>query len=76
MPEPTPEQESALYERLLNGEEAVIAEISHHWLKKIVELAEHYTTSQVLIEDLVQEGNIGLLLGLRQLLGRVPTILF
>lgn len=72
LPEPSPEQESALYERLLNGEEAVIAEISHHWLKKIVELAEHYTTSQALIEDLVQEGNIGLLLGLRQLLGRVP----
>lgn len=72
MPEPSPEQECALYERLLRGDEAVIAEISHHWLKKIVELAEHYTTAQVLIEDLVQEGNMGLLLGLRQFLGNVP----
>ena len=72
MPVLTPEQENMLYQRLFKGEEAVIADISHHWLRRIVELAEHYTTAQVMIEDLVQEGNIGLLLGLRQFLGQVP----
>lgn len=72
MPVVTPEQESVLYERLLKGDEAAIADISHHWLKRIVELAKHYTTAQVMIEDLVQEGNMGLLLGLRQFQEKAP----
>ena len=72
IPELTSEQENILYQRLLKGEEAVIADISHHWLKRIVELAEHYTTAQIMLEDLVQEGNIGLLLGMRKILGNFP----
>ena len=72
IPELTSEQENILYQRLLKGEEAVIADISHHWLKRIVELAEHYTTAQIMLEDLVQEGNIGLLLGMRKILGNTP----
>ena len=35
-------------------------------------MAKHYTTAQVMIEDLVQEGNMGLLLGLRQFQEKAP----
>lgn len=65
----TKEQKNVLYQRLLQGE-AVTEEISHQWLKKIIRIAEGYVTPQVLMEDLVQEGNISLLLGLGQLQGK------
>lgn len=65
----TGEQKNMLYRRLLAGEEAVTEEISHQWLKKIIKIAKEYVTPRVLLEDLVQEGNISLLLGLGQLLG-------
>lgn len=69
IPELSKEQEILLYERLLAGEETVIADISGQWLRKIIEIAGAYATDKVLLEDLVQEGNIGLLLGAQQLLG-------
>lgn len=66
----TKEQQNTLYQRLLAGEEAVTEELSHQWLKKVIRIAEGYVTSRVFLEDLVQEGNIGLLMGLGQLLGK------
>ncbi|WP_075721143.1 hypothetical protein [Roseburia sp. 499] len=63
-------QEAVLYERLANGEEQVIAEISNQWLKKVVEIASEYNVDDVLLDDMVQEGNIGLLMGLQSLLGK------
>ena len=62
------EQECILYEKLLSGEEDVIPDISKQWLRKIAEIAESYVTDRVLIEDLVQEGNMGLLVGMQQIL--------
>lgn len=70
VPTLTKEQERTLYKRLLKGEDPVISEISHQWLRRIISLAENKITEQVLLEDLVQEGNMGLLLGLRQFLGK------
>ncbi len=64
------EEEQNLYQRLLLGEESVIGELSGQWLKKVISLAKSYVTPQALLEDLVQEGNMGLLTGLRQILGR------
>ncbi len=66
----TKEQEQKLYECLLSGEESVIGELSAQWLKRVIRLAKNYVVPQVLLEDLVQEGNMSLLMGLRQLLGR------
>lgn len=63
-------QEVVLYERLANGEEQVIAELSNQWLKKVVEIASEYNVDDVLLDDMVQEGNIGLLMGLQSLLGK------
>lgn len=66
----TDQQETALYERLANGEETAIAELSTGWLKKVVEIAAAYETDSVLLDDMVQEGNMGLLMGLQSLLGK------
>ena len=67
----TKEQQTALYHKLLSGEKTAIEEISHQWLKKIIEIAGEFVTPRVFLEDIVQEGNIALLLGLGQLLGKV-----
>lgn len=66
----TEQQETALYERLANGEETVIAELSRQWLKKVVEIASEYQVEDVLLDDMVQEGNMGLLMGLQSFLGK------
>lgn len=60
-------EEKELYRRLLSGDVAVIEDISHQWLKRVVAIAEEYKGRGVLLDDLVQEGNIGLLLGLNVL---------
>lgn len=64
------EQEKTLYDRLAQGEEQTIAELSAGWLKKVVEIASTYETDSLLLDDMVQEGNIGLLMGLQSLLGK------
>ncbi|MFG6384783.1 MAG: hypothetical protein K1V96_11065 [Lachnospiraceae bacterium] len=63
------EQKFVLYKRLLLGEREVMEEISRQWLGKIIEIAKTYVSDKLLLEDLVQEGNIGLLLGIEQILG-------
>ncbi len=61
--------ETALYQRLLSGDLSVIEEISQQWLKRVVDIAEEYKGRGALMDDLVQEGNMGLLLGLNVLAG-------
>lgn len=63
-------QERVLYEQLLHGQESAVLELSHQWLTRVICLAQKYISAKALLEDLVQEGNMSLLLGLRQLLGR------
>lgn len=70
IPALTGEHQNLLYHRLLAGEEAVTEEISHQWLKKVIKIAREYVTPRVFLEDLVQEGNISLLVGLGQLSGK------
>lgn len=64
------EQEALLYERLAKGEEQAVAELSTQWLKKVVEIASKYDVDDLLLDDMVQEGNIGLLMGLKVLQGK------
>ena len=63
------EGKQELYQRLLEGEQSAVSAISAQWLKKIAGIAGAYASGQALVEDLVQEGNMGLLLGLEELLG-------
>ena len=59
-----------LYGRLLAGEASVIAEINHQWQGRLAEIAGEYTAEKAWREELVQEGNVGLLVGLDRLLGK------
>lgn len=64
------EQKAELYRRLLAGEQAAVAAISSQWLGKLLEIAGAYASDQMLLEELVQEGNLGLLTGLGHFLGK------
>lgn len=63
-----PGEAERLYLALRSGEEAARARLTEVWLSKVVELARGYQNQGVFIEDLIQEGNIGLLSGLEALL--------
>ena len=51
----------------LEGDVSVIGEISRVWLKRVIAVAEEYKERGVLQDDLIQEGNLGLLMGLHEL---------
>lgn len=59
----------ALYGRLFSGESEVIETLSTVWLKKVLEIAKNYVDLHAKLEDLIQEGNIALLMRLNQLCG-------
>ncbi len=69
LPRMTKVQEENAYLRLIGGDETVSQSISDHWLPTVVELAKQYESYAINMEDLVQEGNMGLLSGLKHLLG-------
>ena len=62
-------QEQEAYVKLIDGDQTVVQKISDHWLTKVVDIAKTYDKHNVNIEDLIQEGNIGLLMGIQNLLG-------
>ena len=62
-------QDQRLYQRLRAGDQAVIGEISHQWLQRIVTMAREYQRDGFCLDDLVQEGNMALLTALHELLG-------
>lgn len=68
------EQMESLYDRLLQGDESVIQSISDHWLKEVLEIAKTYAQHNVTMEDVVQEGNMGLIFGLSSLLNTKERI--
>ena len=59
--------EVKLYQALLSGDTSVIAAISTQWLRRVIIIAEEYRDRGSLIDDLVQEGNMGLLMELHNL---------
>ena len=63
------EEEEALYERLLEGDTEVVYPISNLWLVRVLEVAKKYREPKLRIEDLVQEGNMALLVKLQELVG-------
>ncbi len=63
------EEVMALYKRLFAGEEEVIETITTVWLKKVVEIVEKYKDLHTKAEDLIQEGNMALLMRLNQWCG-------
>lgn len=61
------------YEKLLAGDTSVIGKISESWLRSIAQLAVPYAEQGANLEDVIQEGNMGLLLKLTELAGTGDT---
>ncbi|MDD6212818.1 MAG: sigma-70 domain-containing protein [Clostridiales bacterium] len=60
----TAEEEMMLMERLSAGEEEVITRLTEGYLHSVLELARKHSGNGVLIGDLVQEGNMELMIAL------------
>lgn len=53
-----------LYERAADGEEHAKRLLVEHHMERVLELAMEYAHQGLLIQDLVQEGNLGLMIGI------------
>lgn len=67
LPKYSNEQLAQMYIQLLDGDESVIGDISNAWLERVLKIAEKYIEPKLNVEDLVQEGNIALLMKLQEL---------
>ncbi|MEG1291565.1 MAG: hypothetical protein RSD28_04620, partial [Lachnospiraceae bacterium] len=70
IPKLTSEEIQELYQHLFAGEEHAVVNISNQWLTRVIDLAREYVNREILLDDIVQEGNIGLLMGLKKMLGQ------
>lgn len=57
----TPAQEADLAERAVNGDEAAARQLVRSNLRFVISVAKNYATDKIMLEDLVNEGNIGLI---------------
>ena len=66
----------AAYQKLLAGDPSVVGPISESWLRTIAEFAIPYAAQGANLEDVIQEGNMGLLIKLSELVGagEVPGV--
>lgn len=64
------------YQKLLAGDASVVGAICESWLGSIAQMAIPYAEQGANLEDVIQEGNMGLLLKLSELVGagEVPGI--
>lgn len=72
----TEEELSAAYQKLLDGDTSVIGVICESWLQSIAGMAISYAEQGANLEDVIQEGSMGLLIKLSELAGakNVPDI--
>ncbi len=70
------EEMQAAYDKLLAGDASVIGAISESWLRSIAQLAIPYAAQGANLQDVIQEGNMGLLIKLSELVGagNVPAM--
>lgn len=68
------EEVDGFYRLLLQGDDSVIEKISHAWLLRVTNLAQQYMEPKLLLEDLVQEGNIALFMELQRLCGSMEKV--
>lgn len=58
-----------LYRKFLDGDQTVSEKIVDNWLMRIIEMTKFYKDTPVNMEDVIQEGNMGLWLAL----SRIPA---
>lgn len=61
------EEIARLYRQVINGEEDAKTRLTEVYLKEVVEIAKSLRQPEVFIGDLIQEGNLGLVLGVEML---------
>lgn len=66
----TKEEEQELYEKLLKGDKMAWNRLAEGKLFRVVEIAKNYVDSALVTEDVIQEGNMGLLTALSELLNK------
>lgn len=62
----TPQQELACLEKISKGDEKAVDELVMRNLRFVVSVAKQYATPQNPLEDLINEGNIGLILAVKK----------
>ena len=64
------------YDKLLAGDASVVGEICESWLGSIAQMAVPYAEQGANLQDVIQEGNMGLLIKLSELVGagEVPAM--
>jgi RNA polymerase primary sigma factor len=65
-----PGEEEALYEKAVQGDDLAKSRLVEIHLSTVVEIAKQYQNARILASELIQEGNIGLLLGIDTLQNR------
>lgn len=74
LPSYTEEELSAMYSKLLQGDMGMVEQLLAAWLKPVLETAKRYLEPKVNVEDLIQEGNMALLLKLQELCGTMDKL--
>ena len=69
-----PEELSMMYIKLLQGDKGVITLISEAWMKRVIEIARKENANRFSLEDIIQEGNMGLFLKLTELCGSKAAV--
>lgn len=69
----TEEETIVLYDKLLSGQREVIEAISHAWVNRVVAVARKYADVHSRLEDLIQEGNMAVLMRLNELCGAAES---
>lgn len=69
LPEYSGEEQIAMYQALLAGDESMVQKISDGWMKNVLTMAKKLALSSEGFEDVVQEGNMALFLKLSDLCG-------
>jgi RNA polymerase primary sigma factor len=62
----TPEEEVELTERVINGDKAAADELVERNLRFVISVAKKYATDKIPLGDLVNEGNIGLIIAVNK----------
>ncbi len=60
-------EKEVLFQKLLDGDASVKNRLTEIYLKEVVEIAKEMYHSEIFLGDMIQEGNVGLILGLDML---------
>ncbi len=62
-------EEETMYQKLSQGDQTVLHQLSEQWLLRVFRLAETYDVPAGEMQDVIQEGNMGIYLALEKLSG-------